>query len=444
MNRRTLSEHQSTRQIIFLCLAFTMVLTMLPVQAMTHPSLLFSEITEVHGNQYRSEEPWKTYESSIQSQANIALDLDFNQNIGVRNSISYRAGYARDLALSYQLTGDPRYREKGKEALLNLDRGDAAYKMDRATAVLGYSLAYDWIQPTLSPLEDQAIRDKLATLADQVYYDLNDGGANLRYITFADYHGQAYPAMGVVGCALNDYTNPSHLSLRSGPEDWVRVGTTDLFVEDTLHDYPRRSLHSFGFDEVSGKHLNGAYKEYVIENYVWWANVYTHFFEKSLFEEYPVAGRALTSELWETMPNTYQNNYITNGNTRWDYHKGILNLLPPEERADALFYLKRLSEADSLLPNSRNFGTLPNSLLYLTCNDYSSTPRTPPSWTSKLNPGGVFHTLREGWDQDSDWLSFITFNVDSGSNRDAAHHDQVSFEFYSKGDLLLADAGEDK
>ncbi len=52
---------------------------------------------------------------------------------------------------------------------------------------------------------------------------------------------------------------------------------------------------------------------------------------------------------------------------------------------------------------------------------------------------------RGNWNNDSDWLSLITFNKVTRSNRDMAHHDQVlSFEYYSRGDLLLADGGEEK
>ena len=70
-----------------------------------------------------------------------------------------------------------------------------------------------FIQPTLDPATDTIIRDKLATLADSVYKDLNDNGTNKNYITFADYHGQAYPNMGIAGAALADYTNPNNLPL---------------------------------------------------------------------------------------------------------------------------------------------------------------------------------------------------------------------------------------
>ncbi len=70
--------------------------------------------------------------------------------------------------------------------------------------------------------------------------------------SFADYHGQAYPMMGIAGAALADYTNPNNLPLSSTPEDWHKVGTDYLFVDDKLHSYGR-SLFSFGFDEDFGE-----------------------------------------------------------------------------------------------------------------------------------------------------------------------------------------------
>ena len=52
--------------------------------------------------------------------------------------------------------------------------------------------------------------------------------------------------------------------------------------------------------------------------------------------------------------------------------------------------------------------------------------------------------FRENWNTDADWLSLVTFNTSTRSNRDMMHNDQLSVEYYSRGDLLLADAGENK
>ncbi|HTX43989.1 MAG TPA: heparinase II/III family protein, partial [Methanocella sp.] len=63
-----------------------------------------------------------------------------------------------------------------------------------------------------------------------------------------------------------------------------------------------------------------------------------------------------------------------------------------------------------------------------------------------MDKNSVYQVFREGWANDSDWLSLVTFNGDvpTYSWRNTEHHDQMSVEYYAKGDLLLADGGEDR
>ena len=412
-----------------------------------HPYMLFHEISDVPGYQYRTMDPWKGWESSIISGADASLKKDFSGDLGTSNRIIYRASSARNLGLAYQITKKPAYAEKAKEAILNMYAGGNTTKTDRAGALAGFSYAYDWIQPTLDPKNDSVIRDKLAGLADSVYKDLNDGGKNTGYISFVDYHGQAYPNMGVVSAALADYKNPNNLPLKSTPADWHKVGTEYLFENDLLHKYGR-SMFSYGFDEASGKNLLGAYKSYVMDDMVNWFQVYSITYNENIFEKYPAAKRAFTSEIWESLPNQLSNNYVTNGNTGWAYHKGIVSLLPDSEKPEVLNHLNRVS-LPRILPQTSvwggtSTGGIATSLLYCVYGNYNSLPRTFPTVASHLDENSIYQVVRGGWADDSDWLSLITFNTQTNSNRDMAHQDQMSIEYYSRGDLLLADGGEPK
>ncbi len=427
-----------SRSLILLSLVIT-VLLIFPVDAQTHPSLLFNDIRDTPGYQHRTTAPWSDYESSIISYADDYLSVDFSSS---SLSQSTRADDAQDLGLAYQITKQQKYADAARWALLNITPPQAGRDNQEMNSLRGYALAYDWIQTTLSAADNATIRDKMAIVTDQVYKDLNKNGAYRGVIQFADYDGQAYPAVGIMGCALSDYTNP--LSLSSTPADWQKVGTDYLFVDDSvLHDTGGRSMFSFGFDEASGKHLNGAYKFYVSDSFLWWFQVYSHFKGTNILGVYPAARRAFTSELWESMPNYYSNNYVTLGNTLWDYPLGLLNLYDPDTRAQVLNYLDHV-QSTSLLPYSRTFSSPSSRLLYLVYPDTSAMPRTTPSSTSHLDPNAIYQVFRGSWAEDSDWLSLVTFNVNTWSNRDRMHHDQLGIEYYSRGDLLLADAGEDK
>jgi hypothetical protein len=412
-----------------------------------HPYMLFHDISETPGYQYRTMDPWKGWESGIITSAYISLSQNFSGNMGDYNRLVYRGAFTKDLGLAYQITKDSKYALKTREALLNLDVGDVPYRFDRAEALGSYSLAYDWVQPTLDTANDTIIRDKLATMADTAYKDLNDNGKDLGNIDFADYQGKAYPMLGVASAALYDYTNPNHLPLSTTPADWKKVGTDYLFVNDKLHSNGR-SLFSFGFDEDSGKHLNGAYKAYVVDEFATWFQVSNHAYGENLLEIYPAAKKAFTSEVWESLPNQYSSNYVTNGNIGWTYQKGIVNLLTDTEKTTVLNHIDRL-EKSTILPHSeilggKTNGLISNELLYCVYGNYDSIPRTFPTTTSHLDSASIYQVFRENWNDDADWLSLVTFNKFSRSNRDMLHNDQLSIEYYSRGDLLLADAGEDK
>ena len=305
-----------------------------------HPYMLFHDISEVPGYQYRTLSPWNTWERGIIASADSSLSRKFSGSLGSYDRVNYRGEFAQDLGLAYQITKKTQYATKAREALLNLNVGTVTGKTDLALALGSYSLAYDFIQPTLDPATDVKIRDKLATLANTVYKNLNDNGAARNYVSFADHHGQAYPMVGIAGAALYDYTNPNKLPLSSTPADWKKVGTVYLFENDQLHSFGR-SLFSFGFEESTGKNYLGAYKSYYNSDYATWFQVAYHTYGENLLAKYPAAKKAFTSELWESLPNSYGTNFVTGGNAKWTYHKGIISLLSDTEKGQVLNHLDR-------------------------------------------------------------------------------------------------------
>jgi hypothetical protein len=319
----------------------------------------------------------------------------------------------------------------------------------RAISLLHYCLAYDWVQHALDPDTDRKIRDRLAALADIVYGELNADDTDRYSISFVDHHGQAYPILGIAGVVLCDYVNPGGQPLASDPEEWRRVGTDYLFVNDPLHAYGR-PLIDFEVD-AEGHDLLGSYKNYYIDDMVIWAQVYTRFYGNNFFSAYPVAQKLLTAEVWDSLPNRYSANFVTNGNQKWYYSRGIASLLDPANLSYILKHddiIEKSGELEySKTPYHLNYDTqLPESVLYCVYGDYSSVPREDPVDTSRLSLDSAYQVFRESWDKDSDWLAMITFgkNIPTYTYRNTQHHDQMSFEYYAKGDLLLADAGEDR
>lgn len=407
-----------------------------------HPFLLFHDIKETPGYQHGDSDPWKTWEQSVLNSANASLSTDFSSRWS-GDYVSVRAGEASDLALAYQITGNASYAGKAREALLNMGLGDAPDAQKNMSQLLGYCLAYDWAQPYLSQGDDAAIRDGLALLADKAYLGLNYNNTRRSLIKTVDYHLQWYPIVGIAGVTLSDYTNPNNISLTSGPYEWQQAGTTDLFVNDSLHNY-KKSLVSFQWDG-EGNDLLGSYKMYYIDDLMWWSQIYTHYYGQNFFSTYPAARDLVMSDVLLSLPDGYSNDFVTNGNVLYTYLGAFGNLLSDSDREVMQYYLGSVDEG--LLPYSRTLVSLDAAgpgLLYSTYQDYSGLSPLAPYRTNLLSKNSSYQILRGSWNSDSEWLGLITYDTNTLSNRNNAHHDQLSFEYYGHGDLLLADAGENR
>src|SRR5665647_514535 len=123
--------------------------------------MLFHDISETPGYQNRAMDPWKQWESDIKW---LADNQGMTTNYGTPGSILYYGSSASDLGMAYQITKDTKYATKAREALLNMQLATSSEKFQKAEGLGGYSLAYDFIQPTLDSATDKTIRDKLATL----------------------------------------------------------------------------------------------------------------------------------------------------------------------------------------------------------------------------------------------------------------------------------------
>jgi hypothetical protein len=129
-------------------------------ESIVHPALLFDNIQDTPGYKYSTIEPWKSYQNQILRSADSSLGYNFSGSLGAHDRIMYRGSYAQDLGLAYQITKNSKYAKKAQDALINLDKGTISYKVDKSGALASYSLAYDFIQPTLDPSTDTLIRDK--------------------------------------------------------------------------------------------------------------------------------------------------------------------------------------------------------------------------------------------------------------------------------------------
>ena len=100
--------------------------------------MLFHDISEVPGYQYRTLDPWKGYENNVVNSAEHSLGYTFSGSLGSYDRIMYRASFASNLGLAYQITKNPKYATKARELILNIDTGTISSNADKASALSGY------------------------------------------------------------------------------------------------------------------------------------------------------------------------------------------------------------------------------------------------------------------------------------------------------------------
>lgn len=383
----------------------------------SNASILFPDVKTTPGYLNRAREPWASWEREISIDASSP-------------------DYPHIAALYYQITGDMSYLNMATNRLKTFQTD--SYDLNRGKDLLNLCLAYDWVKPSLSSSDDAFIRDRLARLADTVYHDLSvhDDGE----LDPVDYHSQVIPGVAVAGLVLSDYSKA--LPYASTPSKWLAAGTSDMFVLDSIHPSTHKPYVEAEWDR-EGKDLLGGYEVYYVGAFAVWFQIYSYYYNRSIASVYPMAAKFINARIWDTLPNGYMSNFVTEGNTKRIGFQSMLNLVDPENQSNLLRVYDLVSSDDSL-PYTRTWDNVPSYLYYLTYQDYSAVRRTSPAWTSHLSKDSVFQTMRKDWTKTSAWASFTTWNVSTAYARNMAHNDQLNFEYYDRGDYVVADSGEVK
>jgi len=402
-------------------------------QALTHPCLLFNNITETPGWRYRDINPYKYWHDNIPNWAET-YDLPYNFTNPDNREI-YKAQRSRRLALAYLISNDTRFAEKAVEALDNVGENsewhDDGYFS--AQALLDYVVTYDLIHNYLVenyPAIDTAVRDKFGARANDLYngYSAVDNPHTKMRIGFA---------LGMTGICLSDYTSPYD----TGPSDWLEVGTEWLCNKTPFAELNYRS----GLGEYNNRGglcwLEG-YKEYWIEDFYNWVNAYSHYYDENLPEKYPLVRNIVNNYIWEMLPDGRAPNHCTMGNEfSWgDYSYYTLTTMPVSDAKWHRWYLSKFS----FDVNEHSGMSMDRAHLCYMLYDKFAVTGEEPDFKTFISEEADSAIFRKNWDITSDYLFFRFFHIPVPTNRVMTHHDNLAFEYYSKGDLLLLDSGEVK
>lgn len=401
----------------------------------SHPYMLFRNISEVPGFQHREEVPWSTYEIAIKSSADGGSTL----NSALWYHICSNSGGA----------GCTNYANTTITNLYNL----ASTSAERTSYAGEYAIAYDLIagtkdtgDTTLTSAIDETIRDKFAGMANKsvsLAVTSNPTDINVNEILFYRYY-----YVWIISEVLHDYDTTGK-NLQYGVSDWNRMGGYDTFVLDeyntelatTSRGYSSTPGMTYWYiNKSGGQPLQGSYEVYYgdLQSRIPLLYNQTH---GNIFTAYPDWEKYWVHPVYMRLPNGYQPNLITNGNTIMNFWISGIEWLSPENRAYSRYSnaiaLKNYNNA--LLPYSKYDG-ISSFVKYLTQDNLTSEPYYHPSDKNWLTP--TYVTFRTAWNETCDFISTYTQSISVPSNRFNSNTWKFSTEYYSHGDLVIADMGE--
>jgi len=389
-----------------------------------HPYLLFTDWKKTPGYRYRNEKPYGGHLSWL-----FYLPIEASRN---KNSLA--------AALYYYVKGDKKYIPHIKKSLLQIRVPVIRSAWNNArfcgVALIDYSLKYDWIQPLLTPEEDKKIKENLARYADALYKAYPHQGNTHDRIMAAS-------GLGAISLALAGYNPPTS----SKPVDWLKDGTISLFIKDR-YKFPSAYTKDERYKDFcpavcgvcnqGGFCRVGGYRAYWLSTMCKWLLIYYKATGRNPLDDFPIARGIVNEVLWESMPNGMDSEQNTRDGTYWWHFKFLTAMHTPSERGGFKWY-----STDPKVDKARwRKGWAWLGSVYGLCCYEKYLPTEPPFWTSFYSPKNEAFVFRKNWKVDGDWLYLKVFNQPITSHRDMVHHDNMSFELYSRGDYLLCDSGE--
>lgn len=414
------------KKLLFSLLA---VMTVLPMKAISHPSLLFTPEKVAAARQ-------RINRDTVQAKAWESIRKVADENLG-RNDIM-KMEY---LALAYQMTGDTKYADKLKQMLLSTSevkswanaemmQREPAWRSELQMAHRSFqlALAYDAVYDRLSGSERKKIAKGLYSLAvEPLLGDWIDPEKRIHSLNSMGHNWwTSCVGMGaILGLAIsNEVPEAGKLAERAvnALPEWFD------FAGDQIQHKPKT------FDRDGGMYESINYASFGITEALLLRLAWLNSHPGAKLEEIPQMGQLADFFSHVCYPRTGMLHSINFG----DSHKNvsgessmILAYEMGEKDPATLWYINQLEPGQHREGFPRHF---PMGFLYTP--DLSKAPALPDLEKSMIWNDFGWATMRNSWEKDATMLA-----VKSGMTWNHSHADANSLILFHKGVDIIKDAG---
>ena len=390
-----------------------------------HPTLLFKNFEDTPGQKYYNEHPYSSIrESAISYARTYDLTKDFSDpNMSYGREI-YRAEAGRRLAWAYQLSGDVVFAEKLATDVIpyiyTSPKDNNKVGKLSGDVLIDHLIEFDLIHNYLQENYPNVLSVARQKLMDRINWNY-DGTID---ITNAHSSIVLYSALGMSATCFPDESNSSK---------WLDMATEKLCINHPQFNRPvLQCNHNSG-----GLTLITSYRSYWIEQLCLWCSVSKVNYTQLLTDKYPLLKNVIMSAFWNKLPDGRNANFNTSGNNLLGYVYLYAPILPDLEQKYVLWHINKFLGIN----NVRSYIPSHMSYCFYDIHDFEIEE---PMWTTYISSDAESSVFRKNWTEESDYLWFKHQKYPIASNRYMMHHDNMSFEYYSRGDLLLNDCGEVK
>ncbi|MHC4743042.1 MAG: heparinase II/III domain-containing protein, partial [Planctomycetota bacterium] len=342
------------------------------------------------------------------------------------------AGMGMTLGLAYQMTGEKKYAEKLRRAMLHFGQlsrwaGDAKRdppwnsELNTARFCLGYGVGYDSIRDYLSPAERKAIVRIMVQRG--ILPTLNDWVLGEKRIHALDSMGHNWWSVCV---AMAGVASLAVLDDEPQAEYWIeriREGFPEWFV------YQGNILQnkSPNFDAAGAFYESVSYANYALSEYLLFHLAHTNVFPKDPLPEIP---------LLETAGDFFVNTSYPASDSLFAVNFGDSSIKASSARTLRLLLATGFDKPSYHWYITRTDPGLSDPISLIS---YALQPRqTPPAGLARsvIYPDIGWAMMRSSWDNDATMLA-----VKSGIAWNHAHPDASSFILFHKGKPLIIDSG---